>query len=349
MAIRFWRRIRIAPGITLNLSKRGGSLSLGRRGARVTFGRRGKRATVGIPGTGLSYSRQYPHGSSSQRSKRTSTEASRPERISSAEHLKLSILQRIFTPAAEKAFVYACREVIEGRIEAALPWLEKATSQADGAYLAGAVHMNLKNLEQASRCLQSAASNHTSLGKLFSKYEVEGTVYLSITNEVSVPIEPNQRGVLLGLAEIYQLQQRHDEALDILQQLRQLHPGDLEIRLSLAELLLSGESPEKQSAQQVFELIGDISNESEINAALMLYKGRALRILELPTAARNTLTPALRRKKDRSKRLLLTLRYERALVYQELGQNSRYRSELEKIYATSSDYADVAHRLGITL
>ncbi|MDI7252965.1 MAG: DUF4236 domain-containing protein, partial [Actinomycetota bacterium] len=55
MAFRFWRRIRIAPGVTLNLSKSGGSLSFGPRGAKFTIGTRGKRATVGIPGTGLFY------------------------------------------------------------------------------------------------------------------------------------------------------------------------------------------------------------------------------------------------------------------------------------------------------
>jgi len=48
MAFRFWRRIRIAPGVTLNLSKSGGSLSFGPRGAKFTIGPRGNRATVGI-------------------------------------------------------------------------------------------------------------------------------------------------------------------------------------------------------------------------------------------------------------------------------------------------------------
>ena len=56
MGFRLFRRIRIAPGLSLNLSKGGLSLSAGVRGARVTLGRRGVRRTVGIPGTGISYS-----------------------------------------------------------------------------------------------------------------------------------------------------------------------------------------------------------------------------------------------------------------------------------------------------
>ena len=50
-----WRkRIRLAPGVRLNLSRRGPSLSIGRSGYTDTYSRRGIRTTVGIPGTGLS-------------------------------------------------------------------------------------------------------------------------------------------------------------------------------------------------------------------------------------------------------------------------------------------------------
>jgi hypothetical protein len=55
MGFRLFRRIRIAPGLSVNLSKGGLSLSGGVRGARVTVGRRGVRGTVGAPGTGISY------------------------------------------------------------------------------------------------------------------------------------------------------------------------------------------------------------------------------------------------------------------------------------------------------
>ena len=50
---RLWRRVKIAPGVTVNISKSGPSLSAGPRGAKVTIGRRGLRQTLGIRGTGL--------------------------------------------------------------------------------------------------------------------------------------------------------------------------------------------------------------------------------------------------------------------------------------------------------
>jgi len=55
MGFRFRRRIRLLPGITLNLGKRGASVSAGVRGAHVTVGPTGTRTTVGLPGTGMSY------------------------------------------------------------------------------------------------------------------------------------------------------------------------------------------------------------------------------------------------------------------------------------------------------
>ena len=55
MGFRFYRRVRLFPGVSVNLSRSGPSLSVGVRGAHVTVGRRGVTRTVGIPGTGIFY------------------------------------------------------------------------------------------------------------------------------------------------------------------------------------------------------------------------------------------------------------------------------------------------------
>jgi hypothetical protein len=55
MGFRFYRRFRILPGVSVNVSKSGTSISVGKRGAHITVGRKGVRETVGIPGTGISY------------------------------------------------------------------------------------------------------------------------------------------------------------------------------------------------------------------------------------------------------------------------------------------------------
>lgn len=56
MGFRFQKRIRILPGVYINLSKSGVSASLGGHGATVNVDAKGRRMiTLGIPGTGMSY------------------------------------------------------------------------------------------------------------------------------------------------------------------------------------------------------------------------------------------------------------------------------------------------------
>lgn len=58
MAFRFQKRIKLLPGLRVNLSRSGVSTSIGPKGASLNVGRRGTRATVGIPGTGLSHTQR---------------------------------------------------------------------------------------------------------------------------------------------------------------------------------------------------------------------------------------------------------------------------------------------------
>jgi len=56
MGFRFQKRLRILPGVWINLSKTGVSASVGGKGATINVGHTGKRMiTLGIPGTGMSY------------------------------------------------------------------------------------------------------------------------------------------------------------------------------------------------------------------------------------------------------------------------------------------------------
>lgn len=67
MGFRFYRRINLFPGVSVNLGKRGASLSVGPRGMKTTFGRNGARTSVGIPGTGMRYEKRW-RGTSSANS-----------------------------------------------------------------------------------------------------------------------------------------------------------------------------------------------------------------------------------------------------------------------------------------
>ncbi len=341
MGFRFWRRIRIAPGVTLNLSKSGGSLSFGPRGAKFTVGPRGKRVTVGLPGTGLFYTTKLSDGGS--RVEHSAGEVSE----SPEERLTLGFFQRLATPDDEKALVDGCRELVLGDEDKAFEHLEQAVHLADGAYLAGVMALKRGLWEKGIEYLSAAAENHHNLGKYFDKYGISATSRLAITHEVVAQVGPNLRGVLLALVETYQRLERWEDAVACLERLLQLEPEDVVVKLSLAELLLTARPGDRDVYKRVVELTEGVENQSYIHAALLLYKARALQGLGLLNAARDTLTAALRRRKDRPSELLKAIRYQRALVYQELGQSRRGRSELERLYAEDPDYEDVAERLGV--
>ncbi len=343
MAFRFWRRIRIAPGVTLNLSKSGGSLSFGPRGAKFTIGPRGRRVTMGIPGTGLFYTTKPRSGGSAGR-------ATAPQPVPQPpleKRLTLGFFKRLVTPRDEEAFVDGCRELVLGNEKKALEHLKRASHLADGAYLAGFLALKRERLEEAVAYLNTAFENHRLLGRHFSKYGMAADLRLPITEEVFAWVGPNLRGVLLGLVEAYQLLKRWDDAIACLERLRRLEPDDVVVKLSLAELLLEAYPGDRRVCHKVVRLTGGVKNETAIHTALLLYKAKALRRLGLLEAAREVLTKALRRRKDRSEALLRALRYERALIYEDLGQHRRARSDLEKLYAEAPDYEDVARRLGI--
>ena len=57
MSWSFRRRIKVIPGVYLNLSKKGISTSVGVKGASLTFGSDGVYRNLSLPGTGI-YSRQ---------------------------------------------------------------------------------------------------------------------------------------------------------------------------------------------------------------------------------------------------------------------------------------------------
>lgn len=62
MGFRFRKRVKLAPGVHLNLGGKSASVSVGPKGAKLNIGAKGVRATAGIAGTGISYSQLLKSG-----------------------------------------------------------------------------------------------------------------------------------------------------------------------------------------------------------------------------------------------------------------------------------------------
>ena len=142
MSFRFWRRIRLAPGVTLNLSKSTASLSLGPRGAKYTISPRGNRATAGLTGTGLFYT---VHDS-----KRAARGGAAPATaVTQRDKLSLGFFQRLMTPAEERRFVDGIRALNDGNQDMALSALEDAHGLPDAAWMAGMIRLRREEFDRA--------------------------------------------------------------------------------------------------------------------------------------------------------------------------------------------------------
>lgn len=349
MGLRFFRRVRIAPGLTLNLSKSGGSLSMGVRGARYTVGSRGRRSTVGLPGTGLYYtdvsSSSRGRGSRGASAGRRSASSKSVAAPSVQDRLDMGFFKRLVTPAGEVAFVDGCRELAKGHYNAALPYFETSAHLADGAFAAGFIYLKQEKAKEAIRYLKQAEQHYRQLGKSFTKYGMDLTLELPISDHVKAHVGPALRGVLLTLVEACQFAGDMQEAYEHVHRLRGLEPDDVVILLSEVELLWEANSDDRDTCEHIVKMTKAVENKCHIHTTVLLYKARALAALGMHTAARDVLTTALRRRKDRPADLLNALRYERANVYEALGQGARARGDLEKIYASDPGYEDVRSRL----
>jgi tetratricopeptide (TPR) repeat protein len=339
VSFRFWRRIRLAPGVTLNLSKSAASLSFGPRGAKYTISPRGNRATAGLPGTGLFYTVH-------DRQRAGRGDAAPAPKVPQRDRLKLGFFQRLMTPAEEKRFIDGIRALNDGDQNAAVAALEEARDLPDAAWMAGMIRLRREEFDTAKSHFQHALGRLGDLGTLFEKYEIAAQASLPITSDIFAHVFPRERGTRLALVEIAQLQGRHEDAMAHLERLLEIDPSDPVVLLSFAELAL--DTPEDRALMdRVVRATAHVDNETPVDTAILLYRGQALAALDLPDAAIDVFTLANRRRKDRPEALLHQIRYDRAVLYHETGQRARARREFERLYAANPDFEDVAERLGV--
>lgn len=149
-------------------------------------------------------------------------------------------------------------------------------------------------------------------------------VTFPVTPEVDAHTRPCERGTLLALVEIAELAGDRAAAMRHVERLLVIEPGDPVVLLSFAELTLEDDADRAQ-VERVVALTAGIANETPVDTALLLYRGRALARLGLADAAIDVFTLALRRRKDHADTLLRQLSHERAALYDRVGRRTQAR------------------------
>ncbi|MGM0608649.1 MAG: DUF4236 domain-containing protein [Candidatus Muiribacteriota bacterium] len=343
MPFRFFRRKKILPGLTLNLSKSGFSVSAGPRGAKHTISTKGSRTTFGLPGTGLHYTNFKGH----KNKKSSGNYISEKKVIKNSSKLNPGFFSKLFISSTEQYFIDGCNELIKENEKQALKLFEKSGEYTDSIFMAGILSFKFKKYKKAAKYLNRAIERKSELTQYFKKYDIVPTFFIPITDEIDVCIGPDAAGIYLTLTEIYKALKYWNKAFTCIKKLVNDDPEDIIIKLSFVELISDYKKNNKKVSQKVIQLTNNIKNESPVHAIVLLYRAKAFKNLKMFTAARDSLTSALRKKKGYSDKVLAALRYERGQIYSELNRKTQARKDFEKVYAFNQNYKNIKKYLGI--
>lgn len=340
MGFRFGKSIRLGKFIRLNISKSGLGVSAGVKGLRVGVGPRGARMTTSIPGTGVSYSTQL--GGGPARARRGG--GVRTGKADSPPPLPMPQIPSpgFLAPQHEKDFVQGVIAYQAGRVDEALQHFLAAGQKDAGGGLYAAVLLASRpgGDAQAVAWLESIVRADLDFPTpLMEKYPHEGAFKVSITPSVVATVPLDGLGAALLLAELYQKQNRLQEAIGVLEEVEEI-AGEPAVTLSLCELYAHG-----GVWDGVLERAAGCVVSDDVTLETAILHGRALQEKGVHEAAAAVLTDALRSKKNRSPQLLNEARYWRAVSYELIGRRSQANREFQRLYAQAPDFRDVAQRV----
>jgi tetratricopeptide (TPR) repeat protein len=349
---RFRRSIKIAPGLKVNLTKKGVGLTAGVRGAHYSVHSSGRRtATVGIPGSGLYYQDRTSGHS-------TKAHPSGPHPASGATHplqpsTRIDPAQVIpkpglFASGPEKAYHSGVLAYLGSNHEAALADFERVTaadpSAASAHLFAGSLCNALGYRPRAIAHFEAVVSGpHAIPDRYQAKYLADPrlALHMSITTTDSITATPpfDALGAALALADVYKSAGKLEEAIGLIQQLEEASPDPL-VRLTLCDLLFADKDYEG-----VVEASVGVANASDIDVETLHLRAAALVSLGHNTAAMDSFRDALAKTANRDPGLLNAVRYDRALAFEQAGQQAKAKADLERIYAADPKFSDVRDRL----
>ncbi|WP_170270329.1 DUF4236 domain-containing protein [Heliorestis acidaminivorans] len=338
MSFRFFKRIKIAPGVTMNLSKSGPSFSFGPQGMRYTVGSKGTRTTLGLPGTGLYYTKAKSWAS--QRSERTT-----PSRQGTPGS-ELGFFQQMLLSTEEKHYLAGLQALLSNDYGGAYEAFQKIEHLADGSFMCGYIAIGRQQYEQAEYFFQKCQP--WQLGQISNKINPNLELLLDITEYIEAPIRIDERGLALCFVEAYQRQGKVKEAIAKLNALWEHNSSDKVLCLSLVEVVTMAERAEQALLNDVVEMTKTVVNDEPIDTNILYLRAYALYRLHLTDGAIQQLSAIVRKKKDRPPSLLLDIRYLRGQMYEEVGKMAQARKDYEEIYRNDPTYGDVVKRLGLS-
>ncbi|NKX56761.1 DUF4236 domain-containing protein [Arthrobacter mobilis] len=334
MGFRVRKSFRIAPGVRMTVTPKGIGVSAGVRGARISAHSSGRvTRTVGIPGTGISHVKTISPGTS----RKTTGASPRSGSASGSAGPAPKAAPGLFAPKWEKELY---RALVARPSAGDLPRIGFEFEQARPLAALfeatrGAIpHGDLPRALELLAWL-FATGYDPARDAFVRKYLPDTSFTLGIADgvEAQLPLDRDTIGLLL--AEVQQMTGNIAAAVDVVEQ---LEPGTI-TAVSLAELYaLQGRW------EEVVELTESLRNEDEAATFLLIQRGVAFREQGFPEAAREAFREALR-VRTRPAELRHRALIERGLTYLTEGKRAMARKDFEKVLAENSTYPGLREHL----
>jgi tetratricopeptide (TPR) repeat protein len=323
------KSIKVAPGVKLNVSKRGVGASVGGKGGRYSVHSSGRHTVSAgsgvVPGV---YYQKSVSGKGSSRGGSRAAAAAAPEAAPVSPKKP-----GMFAPKGEKQLYNAIKA--QDAVGIARVGAEHPDFRLPSYSLAGLM-MSSEQPTEAERLLGEAfgTGKDPAEDKFVSTY-LFTRLELSIAEGVSAELPINRDAVGLALAELRQDAGNLDGAIDVVEQ---LEPSTY-AAVSLAELYA-----EVGRWDDVIELTEGIKNEDDAAALLCVFRGQSFREQGFHEAAHEAFKEALR-SRSRAPEIRHRALAERAQNYLAQGKKSQARKDLERILAEDSSYEGVREQL----
>jgi tetratricopeptide (TPR) repeat protein len=326
MGFRMRKSIKVAPGVRVNVSKRGAGASIGGRGARYSAHSSGRRTVSAGSGAipGVYYQKSVSGKGSSRGGSQVA--ASQPAPVAPKK-------PGLFAPKGEKQLYKAIQAQDANAIKQA--GAEHPDFRLPSYSLAGLMLLTSEPTEAERLLGEAFATGKDPAEDKFVSTYLFTRIELSIAEGVSAELPINRDAVGLALAELKQSGGNLDGAIDVVEQ---LEPSTYSA-VSLAELYAQA-----GRWDDVIGLTEGVKNEDDAAALLCVFRGQAFREQGFHEAAHEALKEALRSRSRAAEIRHLALA-QRAQNYLAQGKKAQARKDLERILAEDSGYEEVREQL----
>lgn len=267
-----------------------------------------------------------------------------------AQRFNINFLKNLTMSGAERSFVDSLRAVVSHQQDLALEKLKTATSGnrdakvglTDAFFTLGALRINRGEYKEAVSALKTGLLAQQGLGKTLVKYLPSFHVAIPLTPTSHFCLFPDLVGLNILLATAMALNKEYEDAVDTLDQLLGLMPGEPHA-VFFANLYRSALGRHRD----VFGSLQRILPDSNLQIASVLLLGRACAELDDPMTARELFRKALE-KEGIDPVLRCDLRYALAEALEVEGWTEESRTELKRVHEAYPDFQPMLVRFSIT-